>query len=127
MAVEQKRTLERELGELLTLESFDPPGEFRERAILSDGAIYDEAARDPEAWWLRQATELLDWFEAPAESLDDSDPPFYRWFADGSLNASVNCLDRHVEAGNGERVAYHWRGEEGEERDVTYADLLGDV
>jgi acetyl-CoA synthetase len=127
LAAEQKRTLERELGELLTLESFDPPEEFRERAILSDGAIYDEAARDPEAWWLRQATELLDWFEAPAESLDDSDPPFYRWFADGSLNASVNCLDRHVEAGNGDRVAYHWRGEEGEERDVTYADLLGDV
>ena len=54
-------------------------------------------------------------------------PPFYKWFADGSLNASANCLDRHVEAGNGDRVAYHWRGEEGEERDVTYADLLADV
>ena len=56
--------------------------------------------------------------------LDESNPPFYKWFADGKLNASYNCLDRHVEAGNGDRVAFHWRGEEGEERDVTYADLL---
>ncbi len=59
--------------------------------------------------------------------LDDSNPPFYNWFADGRLNASANCLDRHVEAGHGDRVAYHWRGEEGEERDVTYAELLADV
>ena len=59
--------------------------------------------------------------------LDDSEPPFYKWFIGGKLNASYNCLDRHVEAGNGDRVAFHWRGEEGEERDVTYADLLRDV
>ena len=63
----------------------------------------------------------------PSEGLDDSNPPFYKWFADGRLNASANCLDRHVEAGRGERVAYHWRGEEGEERDVTYAELHRDV
>ena len=59
--------------------------------------------------------------------LDDSDPPFFKWFSDGKLNASVNCLDRHVDAGNGDRVAFHWRGEEGEEREVTYADLLRDT
>ena len=59
--------------------------------------------------------------------LDDSNPPFYKWFADGKLNASYNCLDRHVEAGNGDRVAFHWHGEEGEEREVTYADLHRDV
>ena len=59
--------------------------------------------------------------------LDDSNPPFFKWFADGKLNASYNCLDRHVEAGLGDRVAFHWRGEEGEERDVTYADLLRDT
>ena len=76
---------------------------------------------------MRQATELLDWDEAPSEGLDDSNPPFYKWFADGKLNASANCLDRHVEAGRGDRVAYHWRGEEGEERDVTYAELLADT
>ena len=59
--------------------------------------------------------------------LDDSNPPFYKWFVGGRLNVSHNCLDRHVAAGRGDRVAYHWRGEEGEERDVTYAELLADV
>src|SRR4029077_3951186 len=59
--------------------------------------------------------------------LDDSNPPFYKWFSDGTLNASYNCLDRHVEAGIGERVAFHWRGEEGQERDITYAQLLAEV
>ena len=59
--------------------------------------------------------------------LDWSDPPFAKWFVGGKLNVSYNCLDRHVEAGRGDRVAFHWRGEEGEERDVTYADLLADV
>ena len=119
--------LEQELSALLEVERFDPPAEFREGALLSDPAIYEEAAADPEAWWMRQATELLDWIEKPTKGLDDSNPPFYEWFADGKLNASANCLDRHVEAGNGGRVAYHWRGEEGEERDVTYAELLADT
>ena len=59
--------------------------------------------------------------------LDESDAPFYRWFADGRLNAAHNCLDRHVDAGLGDRVAFHWYGEEGEVRDLTYADLLRDV
>jgi acetyl-CoA synthetase len=116
--------LERELSVLLEVEKFEPPVEFRERALWSDSAVYEEAAADPEAWWLRQATELLDWIEEPSQGLDESNPPFYKWFADGKLNASANCLDRHVEAGLGGRVAYHWRGEEGEERDVTYAELL---
>jgi len=116
--------LEQELEALLEVERFEPPAEFRERALWSDPAVYEEVAADPEAWWLRQATELLDWIEEPGEGLDDSNPPFYKWFADGKLNASANCLDRHVEAGLGGRIAYHWRGEEGEERDVTYAELL---
>jgi acetyl-CoA synthetase len=119
--------LERELEELLELERFEPPAEFRERALWNDPAIYAEAAADPEAWWLGQARGLLDWEVEPTQGLDESDPPFYRWFADGRLNASHNCLDRHVEAGNGDRVAYHWRGEEGEEREVTYAELHRDV
>ena len=119
--------LERELEELLSVEKFEPPAEFRERARWSDPAIYEQAAADPEGWWLAQATELLDWETVPTQSLNDSDPPFYKWFEDGRLNASYNCVDRHVEAGNGGRVAYHWRGEEGEERDVTYADLHRDV
>ncbi|HWT91071.1 MAG TPA: acetate--CoA ligase, partial [Solirubrobacterales bacterium] len=119
--------LEQRLEEMLGVERFDPPDEFRANARWSDPAVYAEAAADPEAWWLAQAKELLDWDVEPSEGLDDSNPPFYEWFADGRLNASYNCLDRHVEAGNGERVAYHWRGEEGEERDVTYADLHRDV
>jgi acetyl-CoA synthetase len=118
--------IERELGELLERERFEPPAEFRERALLNDPEIYDEARRDPEAWWERQASEL-DWFEGWERVLDDSNPPFYEWFPGGKLNVSHNCLDRHVEAGRGDRVAFHWRGEEGEERDVTYAELLRDV
>jgi acetyl-CoA synthetase len=121
------RELERELEELLGVEKFEPPEEFRAGASWSDPKVYDEAAADPEAWWTAQAKELLDWDVEPSQGLDDSNPPFYKWFADGRLNASAQCLDRHVAAGNGDRVAYHWRGEEGEERDVTYADLHRDV
>jgi len=127
MGVEEETSLERELSELLEVERFEPPGEFAERALLADPAVYEEASADPEAWWLRQARELLDWDSEPSEALDESNPPFYRWFADGELNVSANCLDRHVAAGLGDSVAYHWRGEEGEERDLTYAELLAEV
>ncbi len=118
--------LDHELAELLEVERFDPPAAFREHALLSDPAIYDEAERDWKGWWERQAHELH-WFKPWDEVLDDSNPPFYKWFIGGKLNVSYNCLDRHVEAGLGDRVAFHWRGEEGEERDITYADLLGEV
>ncbi len=127
MAGEVNTDLEQELSALLEVERFEPSAGFRERALWSDPAVYEEAARDPEAWWLRQATELLDWAEPPSQGLDGSNPPFYKWFPDGTLNASANCLDRHVEAGRGGRVAFHWRGEEGEEREVTYAELLADT
>ncbi|HEX8689100.1 MAG TPA: acetate--CoA ligase [Solirubrobacterales bacterium] len=127
MSGNEETVLERELNELLDVERFEPPPAFREAALLGDPAVYEEAAADPEAWWLRQARELLDWVEPPSQGLDASNPPFYKWFADGRLNACANCLDRHVEAGRGERVAYRWRGEEGEERDLTYAELLADT
>jgi acetyl-CoA synthetase len=119
--------LESEIEQLLEIERFEPPAAFKERALWSDPAIYEEAAADPEAFWSAQAKELLDWETEPTQGLNDSNPPFFKWFEDGRLNASANCLDRHVEAGNGDRVAYHWRGEEGEERDVTYAELHADV
>src|SRR4051794_7357242 len=119
--------LERELESMLEIETFEPPEEFRQQANWSDPRIYEEAATDPEGWWLRQSKELLDWETEPSEGLDDSSPPFYKWFADGRLNASAQCLDRHVDAGNGDRVAYHWRGEEGEEREITYAELHREV
>jgi acetyl-CoA synthetase len=118
--------LEQRIAELLEQETFEPPREFVEQALLSDPAIYEEAERDPQAWWAKQA-EDLDWFEPWDTVLDDSEAPFYKWFTGGTLNASYNCLDRHVDAGNGDRVAFHWRGEEGEERDITYADLLRDT
>jgi acetyl-CoA synthetase len=118
--------IERELAELLEQEIFEPPAAFREKALVADESVYEEAARDPQAWWAKQA-EALDWFERWDEVLDESDAPFFKWFVGGKLNASYNCLDRHVEAGQGDKVAFHWRGEEGEERDVTYADLLRDT
>jgi len=124
--VDEGQQLDHVLAELLEVEHFDPPAEFRERALLNDAEIYDRAARDPQAWWAEQA-EQLHWFKRWDTVLDDSNPPFYEWFAGGTLNASYNCLDRHVEAGRGERVAFHWRGEDGEERALTYAELLGEV
>jgi acetyl-CoA synthetase len=121
-----REQLEHELESLLDVERFEPPDEFRAHALVSDRSVYEEANRDPERWWETRAAEL-DWFEPWSRVLDWSNPPFAKWFVGGKLNASVNCLDRHVEAGRGERIAYHWRGEEGEERDLTYADLLRDV
>jgi acetyl-CoA synthetase len=118
--------LESELARLLEVERFEPPEQFREQALLSDPSVYEEAARDPQAWWAKQAGELH-WFRRWDRVLDDSNPPFYKWFTGGTLNASYNCLDRHVEAGLGGRVAFHWHGEEGEQRDITYAELLAEV
>ena len=118
--------LEKQLERLLEQEKFDPPDEFRKNALWNDPSIYEEADRDFRGWWAGHARELH-WFKEWDEVLDDSNPPFYKWFTGGKINASYNCLDRHVEAGNGDRVAFHWRGEEGEERDVTYADLLLDT
>ena len=119
--------LEQELGELLDQELFEPPKEFVEKALINDESIYEEAAKDPEGWWAKQSQELLHWEQPFDTALDESDAPHYKWFADGKLNASYNCLDRHVEDGKGDKVAFHWRGEEGEERDITYADLLRDT
>ena len=121
-----EEALERELAELLETERFDPPEAFAAQAQIADDSIEVKAAADPVAYWEERAGDL-DWFEPWETALDDSDPPFFRWFTGGRLNASYNCLDRHVEAGRGDRVAFHWRGEEGEERDVTYADLHRDV
>ena len=120
------QTLEAQLEEMLSIETFDPPAQFVEHALLSDPKIYEEADSDWKGWWVKQAKELH-WFKEPTEDLNDSDPPFYKWFEDGKINASYNCVDRHVEAGKGDKVAIHWRGEEGEERDITYADLHRDV
>jgi len=118
--------LERELAGLLDIERFPPPEEFRKHALLSDPSVYEEAEADWQGWWVKQAEELH-WFKRWDQVLDDSNPPFYKWFVGGQLNVSYNCLDRHVEAGRGDRVAFNWFGEDGSERKVTYAGLLADV
>jgi acetyl-CoA synthetase len=123
----EERTLEQHLEEMLEKQdTFPPPDEFREQANVSDDSIYDEADKDYEGFWEQQA-EALDWEQKWDQVLDWSDPPNAKWFVGGKLNVAHNCVDRHVEAGNGDRVAFHWRGEEGEERDITYADLHRDV
>ncbi len=119
--------LEHELEELLEVESFPPPETFAAGALVKDRSLHDAAEGDYVEWWAEQSRQLLDWSTPFTQTLDDSNPPFYKWFADGELNASAQCVDRHVAAGNGDRVAFKWFGEEGEQRDVTYADLLADV
>ena len=105
---------------------FPPPAAFAAEALTADRSLYDEAAADPEAFWARQARELVSW-ETPFDTVLEWELPFARWFGGGTLNVSYNCLDRHVEAGLGERVAYFWEGEPGDTRTITYAELLDDV
>ncbi len=104
--------------------TFPPPEDFRRTALIADDAVYREAEEDFEGFWARLADEHLDWYVKPQQRLT-WDPPHCTWFEDGVLNVSVNCLDRHVARGLGDRVAYHWVAEApGETRDVTYAELL---
>ena len=119
-------TLEQDLEQLLEQETFPPQEPFAKQAEVKDRSLFEEAEADHEGFWEKQAKEL-DWAEPWSQVLDWSNPPFAKWFVGGKLNVSHNCVDRHVEAGNGDRVAIHWRGEEGEERDITYSDLHRDV
>jgi acetyl-CoA synthetase len=125
-AIRTSDELEQVLAQLQEIKAFDPPEEFRAGANIRDPEVYARAEHDPQGYWAQRARELH-WDQPFSAVLDDSNPPFYTWFADGTLNASYNCLDRHVEAGRGGKVAYHWCGEEGEERDITYAQLHHDV
>ena len=105
---------------------FEPPAELAENANLKQEA-YDRAAQDREAFWAEQA-DRLHWDQKWDRVLDWDDPPFAKWFVGGTLNAAYNCLDRHVDAGNGDRVAIHWVGEpEDDKRSVTYAELRDEV
>ncbi|MFX1734370.1 acetate--CoA ligase [Paraburkholderia sp. A1RI_3L] len=90
-------------------------------------ALVAEAERDYEGFWARLARETLTWKKPFTKVLDESNAPFYTWFEDGELNASYNSLDRHVEAGNGERVAVIFEADDGTVTPVTYSDLLGRV
>ena len=106
--------------------TFPPPPAFVATALTSDDSLYREADADFEAFWARQARELLTW-NAEFDTTLEWDLPFAKWFVGGTLNVSENCLDRHVAAGLGERVAYHWEGEPGDTRTITYAALLAEV
>jgi acetyl-CoA synthetase len=118
--------VERNIEALLTEDRvFQPPAGFREAAVAADPGVYDEANRDHEAFWAGQA-ERLTWTR-PWDSVMEWKPPWVTWFAGGQLNASVNCLDRHVEAGGGDKVAFHWEGEPGDTRVLTYRHLLDEV
>ncbi|MBM9467400.1 acetate--CoA ligase [Nakamurella leprariae] len=103
-----------------------PPSEAFAAAANVRAEGYDRAAADPEAFWAEQARRLT-WATPFSTVLDWSDAPHARWFADGTLNVAVNCVDRHVESGHGDQVAIHWEGEPGDSRDLTYADLLREV
>jgi acetyl-CoA synthetase len=105
---------------------FEPPAEIAEHANLKEDA-YARAREDREAFWAEQA-ERLDWDQKWDRVLDWDDPPFAKWYVGGKLNAAYNCVDRHVEAGRGDKVALHWVGEpEDDTRDITYAELKDEV
>jgi len=105
---------------------FRPSPEFAAQAI-ADESLYEAAKTDRLGFWADQARELLTWQKPFTRTLDWSNPPFAKWFDDGELNVAVNCLDRHVEAGLGDRVAIHFEGEPGDSRDITYAELTDEV
>jgi acetyl-CoA synthetase len=105
--------------------TFAPSDEVKKRALVTDADVYDEANADREGFWARQAAEL-DWFEE-WETVLDWEVPYAKWFVGGKLNVAHNCVDRHVEAGHGDQVAYHWEGEPGDTRTITYAQLLDEV
>jgi acetyl-CoA synthetase len=106
--------------------SYPPTDHFRAQANVSDPSVYWRAAEDPDAYWAEEARQLQ-WTKPFTESLDWSHPPFARWFGDGELNVAANCLDRHVAAGIGDRVALHFEGEPGDSRSITYAELTHEV
>ena len=106
--------------------TFAPPAGFRERSRVAGPFLYDEAATDDEGFWARQAADLLDW-DRDWDTILDWQPPFAKWFVGGQLNVCRNAVDRHVDAGRGDRVAFHWEGEPGDTRTITYADLLEEV
>ncbi|MFA9461932.1 acetate--CoA ligase [Thiohalorhabdus methylotrophus] len=110
---------------------FEVPAEFAENARIAGMDQYREmakrAAQDYEGFWAEQANQEITWATPFTRVLDESTPPFYKWFGDGKLNVSYNCLDRHVEAGRGDKTAILWEGEPGDTRSLTYKALLDEV
>ena len=105
---------------------FPPSAEFKANAIVTDQSLYLEGERDFEGYWARHARELISWSQPFTKTLE-WDLPYAEWFSDGTLNVSYNCLDRHVLAGRGDKVAFYWEGEPGDSRVITYSQLLDEV
>lgn len=105
--------------------TFPPSDAFTAQANAKPG-VHAEAESDYLAFWNKQAMDRITWFKAPTVTLDDSNPPFFKWFSDGELNLSYNCLDRHLD-GHADQVAYHFVGEPGDTRTLTYSDLAKEV
>ncbi|MBJ82578.1 MAG: acetate--CoA ligase [Acidimicrobiaceae bacterium] len=106
--------------------TFPPSDHFQANAIIADRSLYEEAEADRLGFWARQARELVTWFD-DFETVLEWDLPFAKWFVGGKLNVSYNCLDRHVEAGQGDKVAFYWEGEPGDTRTITYNELFEEV
>jgi acetyl-CoA synthetase len=105
--------------------TFPPSDAFTAQANAKPG-VHAEAESDYLAFWNKQAMDRITWFKAPTVTLDDSNPPFFKWFSDGELNLSYNCLDRHLDR-HADQVAYHFIGEPGDTRTLTYSDLAKEV
>ena len=105
---------------------FPPSEAFKKNTLVAGTHLYEEADRDYEAFWARQASELVEW-SRPWDTICEWNLPFSKWFVGGQTNVSYNCLDRHVLAGKGDKVAFHFEGEPGDTRTVTYAQLLDEV
>jgi len=111
---------------LMSEERLFPPSEQFVAQANVGAEVYERAEEDWLGFWKEQALSRITWYREPAEVLDDSNPPFFKWFADGELNISYNCLDRHLDT-IGDKVAYHWVGEPGDTRDLTYRGLYEEV
>ncbi len=111
---------------LLENRKFPPSESFKRQTLVASGFLYDDAAQDYQGFWARQAAELLDWSQE-WETICEWNLPYAKWFVGGKLNVSYNCLDRHVLAGKGDKVAIHFEGEPGDTRTITYSELLVEV
>ena len=111
---------------MLENRKFPPSADFKRQSLVADTSLYDEAAEDYQGFWARQAADLLSW-STDWETICEWELPYAKWFVGGQLNVSYNCLDRHVEAGRGDKVAFYWEGEPGDSRVLTYAALLDEV
>ncbi|MEN8115220.1 MAG: acetate--CoA ligase, partial [Actinomycetota bacterium] len=116
---------EKTLENLLTEDRVFPPSDEFVAAANVGPEVYDDSA-DPEAWWMKQALDRITWYKEPTVALNADNAPFFKWFEDGELNVSYNCLDRHLDT-IGDKIAYHWVGEPGDTRDITYKELHTEV